>query len=183
MSVELNLTSALQLIDRLIEKLVAHKIRGTITIYGGVAVARNLPHYRRVTTDIDVVSNIYGKIEPYIEEIRRETPGLDKDWMNGAIIHTMYGKEDKCPDVYYDNNDLKVQFGSKEYLLAMKTACSRKSVKDCDDAARLFNLLKLKDVEDIEDIVYTYYDVQTIGRQQIMFANDIVDRAKGLKSS
>lgn len=87
---------------------------------------------------------------------------------------------DDNPEVYSDANGLKVTFASKKYLLAMKAMSDRRSQKDLDDAAVLFNALRLKNWMGIDEIVHRYYGVESAGAQELFF-EDIEDRADEIR--
>lgn len=49
----------------------------------------------------------------------------------------------------------------------MKAMSDRRSQKDLDDAAVLFNALRLKNWMDIDEIVHRYYGVESAGAQEL----------------
>ena len=97
-------------------------------------------------------------------------------WFNMQIHDVMPPKDDDAPEIYHNKEGLKVVFASKPYLLAMKAMSDRKTQKDLDDAATLFNALGLRNWMDIDDIVHRYYGNESAGSQELFF-EDIEERA------
>jgi hypothetical protein len=85
---------------------------------------------------------------------------------------------DDKPTVYYSDDALKVEFGSREYLLAMKAMTSRRSEQDKFDAALLFNDLGLKTWLDLANVVGKYYHSSGHAGSQELFWEDIVSVAR-----
>jgi len=165
----------LQLLDELIVMLKERGITGEITVYGGSAVA----YYhqdRGVTRDVDSMFLPYKEIKAIAIELAAKHRGLSDDWLNAQIADVMPSKPDENPVIYYKDNYLTVQFGSEEYLLAMKAVSSRRSEQDRFDAALMFNSLHLKSYLDISNLVSKYYGAGSWGSQEL-FWEDIEELA------
>jgi hypothetical protein len=167
-------------LSRFIEQLVAKGIKGTVKIYGGAAVIYHLPELR-TTTDIDSIFAPLREIQEQTEIFARSNPGLGARWFNAQIHDVMPLREDENPKIFYNANGLKVTFASVKYLLAMKAMSDRRSVKDLDDAAKLFNALQLSTWLDIDKLVTKYYSTDP-GSQELFF-EDIEERAEELQNS
>jgi hypothetical protein len=172
----------LLLIDELIELLKAKNISGTITIYGGSAVSYYHDE-RGVTRDIDSIISPSKEVLEAAKELSKAHPGLQDNWLNMGIITIMPPVPDGNPSIYYQDDDLTIQFGSEEYLLAMKAVVPRRSEQDKFDAALLFNSLELKSWLDIYRIVEKYFLGSGNWGSQELFWEEIEDLADDLKAA
>ena len=170
----------LSLIDELIIMLRERKITGQITIYGGSAVAYYHEN-RGVTRDIDSIFSPYKEILEIAREIASRHKDLRSDWLNAGISTVMPRVPDENPAVYYQDENITVQFGSEEYLLAMKAVTSRRTEQDRYDAALLFNSLALNSYLGIIDLVSRYYGPGNWGSQEL-FWEDIEELAQEMKA-
>lgn len=173
---DLNRESILNLIDELIELLKIKGIGGTITIYGGSAVAYYHDE-RGVTRDVDSIISPAPKVLEAARELAQAHPGLQDNWLNMGIFTIMPPVPDEKPSVYYQDDDLTVQFGSEEYLLAMKAVVPRRSTQDKFDASFLFNSLGLKSWLDISTIVSKYFPGKDNWGSQELFWEEIAELA------
>jgi hypothetical protein len=172
----------LNLIDELIRLLQEKEIGGIITIYGGSAVAYYHDE-RGVTRDIDSIIVPSQTILEIAKELSVRHPGLQDNWLNMGIISIMPPLPDESPSVYYQDEKITVQFGSEEYLLAMKAVVPRRSEQDKTDAALLFNSLDLKSWLDISAIVSKYFPGSGNWGSQELFWEDIEELANSQKRS
>lgn len=97
----------------------------------------------RTTQDVDSMFRPFSEIQSAAEVVGNRN-NVPNNWLNMQIHDVMPPIGDDNPEVYSDANGLKVTFASKKYLLAMKAMSDRRSQKDLDDAAVLFNALRLK---------------------------------------
>ena len=165
---EMTRQKLMQLLDELIEECHTRGIEGTIAIYGGTAMVYYVPELR-TTQDVDSMFRPFSEIQSAAEVVGNRN-NVPNNWLN----------MDDNPEVYSDANGLKVTFASKKYLLAMKAMSDRRSQKDLDDAAVLFNALRLKNWMGIDEIVHQYYGVESAGAQELFF-EDIEDRADEIR--
>jgi len=169
----------LALIDDLVSEMKKRGTSGVINIYGGSAIAYYF-EARAVTRDVDSLFQPYEEIREIAQELTLKYPGLGKDWLNSAVMEVMPSKPDENPEVYYQNENITVQFGSREYLLVMKATASRRAEQDRHDAALLFNDLALNSHLDIARLVAKYYDKNTNWGSQELFWEDIEELAQEL---
>ncbi|MCL1847711.1 MAG: hypothetical protein FWF91_07105 [Coriobacteriia bacterium] len=168
----------LALLDELIEILRGRGIVGEITVYGGSAIAYY--HDKRgVTRDVDSIFSPYQEIAAIAKEIAACHQGLNDNWLNTGVITVMPPKPDEKPELYYQDENISVQFGSEEFLLAMKATSTRRTEQDLYDAALLYNSLSLKSYLDISDLVSKYYGKGNWGSQEL-FWEDIEEYANEL---
>lgn len=139
---EMTRQKLMQLLDELIEECHTRGIEGTIAIYGGTAMVYYVPELR-TTQDVDSMFRPFYEIQSAAEVVGNRN-NVPNNWLNMQIHDVMPPIGDDNPEVYSDANGLKVTFASKKYLLAMKAMSDRRSQKDLDDAAVLFNALRLK---------------------------------------
>lgn len=175
---EMTRQKLMQLLDELIEECHTCGIEGTIAIYGGTAMVYYVPELR-TTQDVDSMFRPFYEIQSAAEVVGNRN-NVPNNWLNMQIHDVMPPIGDDNPEVYSDANGLKVTFASKKYLLAMKAMSDRRSQKDLDDAAVLFNALRLKNWMDIDEIVHRYYGVESAGAQELFF-EDIEDRADEIR--
>jgi hypothetical protein len=169
----------LRLVDELIEELRSEGIVGTISIYGGSAIA--FYHSSRgVTRDIDSIFEPSSQILMAVKRIATRHNGLQEDWLNSGIRTIMPKLQDENPETYYQDGSLTVEFGSQEYLLAMKAVVSRRTEQDLHDAALLYNALRLSSWLDIARIVAKYH-VSGNWSSQELFWEDIEALANELR--
>jgi hypothetical protein len=170
----------LRLVDELIEELRSEGIAGTISIYGGSAIA--FYHSSRgVTRDIDSMFEPSAQILMAAKRIAARHNGLQEDWLNNNIRTVMPKLPDENPKTYYQDESLIVEFGSQEYLLAMKAVVSRRTEQDLHDAALLYNALELSSWLDIARIVAKYHTSGSWGSQEL-FWEDIEALANELRT-
>ncbi|MDR2106238.1 MAG: hypothetical protein LBP24_02390 [Coriobacteriales bacterium] len=173
---DLSRDDILALLDELVAELKAQGISGTIAIYGGSAVSFYHPT-RGVTRDVDSFFQPYEAIADVAARIAARHPGLGDTWLNMQIYDKMPPEPDDDPTVYYADDALTIQFGSQEYLLAMKAMTGRRSEQDKADAALLFNELGLCSWLDIAEVVGRYYGSAKNAGSQELFWEDIADVA------
>ena len=171
---EMNRAQIMELLDGLIEECLGRGITGTVAIYGGTAMAYHSPDLR-TTQDVDSMFKPYETIHDAAQCVA-QCHQVPADWLNMQIHDIMPPVADDDPQVYFDRDGLRVTFASKPYLLAMKAMSDRRSQKDLDDAAELFNLLGLSSWMDIDELVHRYYGKGSAGAQELFF-EDIEDRA------
>ncbi|MCL2757397.1 MAG: DUF6036 family nucleotidyltransferase [Coriobacteriia bacterium] len=176
---DLTRDDVLALLDELISILKERGITGRIAVYGGSAIAY-YHETRGVTRDIDSIFSPYREIAAIAEELANKHEGLRDDWLDMAIMDVMPFQPDDNPEIYYQDEGITVQFGSKEYLLAMKAVSSRRSEQDRLDAALLYNSLSLKSYLDINDLVSKYYVKGNWGSQEL-FWEDIEELALSIR--
>ena len=175
---EMTRQKLMQLLDELIEECHTRGIEGTIAIYGGTAMVYYVPELR-TTQDVDSMFRPFSEIQSAAEVVGNRN-NVPNNGLNMHIHDVMPPIGDDNPEVYSDANGLKVTFASKKYLLAMKAMSDRRSQKDLDDAAVLFNALRLKNWMGIDEIVHQYYGVESAGAQELFF-EDIEDRADEIR--
>ncbi|GHT79999.1 hypothetical protein FACS1894104_5360 [Actinomycetota bacterium] len=178
---DLTRNDILQLLDELIELLIAKSIKGVITIYGGSAVSYYHDE-RGVTRDIDSIITPSKEVLEVAKELSEIHPGLQENWLNMAIVTIMPPVPDDNPSIYYQDDNLKVQFGSEEYLLAMKAVVPRRSEQDKYDAALLFNSLGLKSWLEINTMVSKYFPGSGNWGSQELFWEEVEYLAGELKA-
>jgi len=175
---DLTRSDILTLLDELIEMMKERGISGEISIYGGSAVAF-YSEERGVTRDVDSLFTPHNEIFALAQELALRYDGLRNDWLNAGIAEVMPRFPDEHPVIYYQDEKIIVQFGSEEYLIAMKAVTSRRTEQDRYDAALLFVSLQYKSYLDISAAVSKYYGAGSWGSQEL-FWEDIEDLAQEL---
>ena len=178
---DLTRTDILMLLDELIAMMKERNIAGQIAVYGGSAVAYYHEN-RNITRDVDSIFSPYDAIVEIAKELALRHKGLEDSWLNAAVTDVLPRRPDENPEVYYQDETITVQFGSEEYLLAMKATTSRRTEQDRYDAALLYNSLSLKSYLDINSVVDKYYGSAQGGwGSQELFWEDIEELAEELK--
>jgi hypothetical protein len=92
----------LRLIDELITEIRTEGVSGTLSIYGGSAIA--FYHSERgVTRDIDSVFEPSAKILKVAKRIATRHKGLQEDWLNNGVADVLPILPDNSPKVYYQD--------------------------------------------------------------------------------
>jgi predicted nucleotidyltransferase len=163
-------------IEAALTDLVAEltKLRRPVTIYivGGTALMLGFGA-RQATRDVDVVATPPAEVLRAASEVA-ERRSLPDDWLStAASVFVPPHPEDPNPTVFLQEEGVRVEIASAEWLLGMKIRASR-GRQDIDDI-RL--LLEIADVRTVDDAVAVYervYEEDPIGERSLRILRELV---------
>ena len=173
----LNREEVLRLLARLGNRLAAKGIHAEVFIVGGAAMALAYDA-DRTTSDIDAILRprdlVYNEANSMAEEL-----GIPDDWLNDSVRSLMPSNPDDAPKAIAEFPGITITTGSPEFMLAMKSMVTRKSVADLQDAAKICVMLGIYDEYYLERTIRKYIGTGALGSQEL-WLEDIVELARKL---
>jgi len=148
----LDRSQIIHLFNELSTELRNQGIRAEVFLVGGAAMALAYDA-RRATRDIDAIFAPKTGVHLAAAAVAARND-LPDDWLNDAVKGFLPGSDPQARQVF-ENDSLRVDVASPEYLLAMKLLAARE--QDIDDIAILYRLCGFTTTAQGLDLVESVY--------------------------